>query len=186
MAKFQIAHCLTSVSEGFYSNDPTDSGGETLYGIARNANPSWAGWPIVDSYKKKAGFPNSMKDDFQLKSLEYTFYKANYWDTLNLDSVINQEIANEAYDTAVNMGVNTSAKFIQQALNLLNKNNQDYPDLAVDGKIGPVTLNILNTHKYPKAVLRALNGLQFERYASIVRNNPAQERFMAGWLINRL
>ena len=37
-------------AEGFYSNDIDDSGGETLYGIARNKNPKWLGWKIVDEY----------------------------------------------------------------------------------------------------------------------------------------
>ena len=45
----------TLETEGYYVNDPSDSGGETYCGIARNSNPKWQGWKIVDKHKLNTG-----------------------------------------------------------------------------------------------------------------------------------
>jgi choloylglycine hydrolase len=51
-----------------------------------------------------------------------------------------ERIAVELFDTAVNMGVGISARFLQEALNLMNRNQQDWNDLVVDGLCGKNTL----------------------------------------------
>ena len=52
MANFQQAFQHTAAAEGGYSNNPKDKGGETYRGIARKYWPDWAGWIIVDEYKR--------------------------------------------------------------------------------------------------------------------------------------
>ncbi len=118
MADFWIADRRTSNAEGFYSNNPADAGGETLWGIARNRNPQWEGWSIVDQYKKKSNFPTNMRNDTNLYRLRGNFYKANYWDTIRGDEIQSQRVANEMYDTGVNMGVGMSIRFSQRAAGL--------------------------------------------------------------------
>jgi len=183
MALFEKAFQLTLGHEGGYVHDPTDLGGETYKGIARKANPNWSGWSILDNLKKdKKNFPKNLDADSSLQSHVKALYKNKYWDVNKLDSVNNQDCANEAFDTGVNMGVGIAAKFIQEALNLLNRNQQSYTDLKVDGAIGNITLGILNSHPNPKAILKTMNGLQFMRYVDICKRNPSQERFFNGWL----
>lgn len=183
MADFILAHKITSLNEGGYVNDPNDKGGETYRGISRRMHPDWKGWMIVDNYKKikqlgRNEFINSADLEWHVES----FYKENFWNINNLSALNNQEIANELFDTGVNMGTKTAAKFLQKAINLLNRNQKDYQDIDEDGIIGSITINLVNTHKYQNAVLRTINGLQFMKYVEICERDKSQENNFRGWL----
>ncbi|MHC2992833.1 hypothetical protein OB13_15055 [Pontibacter sp. HJ8] len=183
MANIKPALSITLAHEGYYVNDPADKGGETYRGIARKHNPNWSGWTIIDAQKRKAYFPANLKE--VMSSLEVyveRHYKKEYWDVNNLDLISSQSIANELFDTGVNMGVGIAAKFLQQALNLCNRNQVDYKDILVDGSIGPVTIKTLNSHGRQASVLKALNVLQGKRYVEICERDPSQEKFFMGWL----
>ena len=52
MADFLPAFKKTIISEGLYSNDKEDTGGETVLGLTRAADADWDGWQLVDSMKK--------------------------------------------------------------------------------------------------------------------------------------
>src|SRR5690606_25077916 len=94
----------------------------------------------------------------------------------------NQKIATEIFDISVNMHPITAGQFLQRSLNVLNREATDYPDITVDGKIGPKTIAILNSHKNPLAVLLCLNSLQGAKYIGICEAKPSQEVFMNGWI----
>ena len=184
MANFNEAYLITSNIEGKYSNDPSDPGGETYKGIARNKNPYWEGWIILDSYKTQPNFPKNMYNDKQLDSKVESFYKTKYWDINNLDEFTSQTIANEMYDTGVNMGVGKAAHFLQTTLNVLNKNGTIYPDIPEDGKVGPNTLQTLNTcigRVGEEVIYKILNILQGSHYIDIMVKNPTQEKYTLGW-----
>lgn len=182
MADFNTAFGITMGHEGAWVDDKDDRGGETYRGIARNFWPKWEGWGIIDEKKHYTPFPNNLKGNSELDNFVKQFYKREFWNTAHLDDVHDQDIANEIFDTAVNMGPKTARRMLQKALNLLNRNQKDYRDLTVDGVIGPETLGALNGNRRPKNVLKALNGLQFMRYVKIVKRNPDQEKFFNGWL----
>lgn len=78
-------------NEGLYSNDPTDKGGETVYGIARNMHPRWGGWMIVDSLKKQKGFPHNLLSSDDLIILKNEFYKTTFFDPVRAGE-INDEL----------------------------------------------------------------------------------------------
>lgn len=119
MANFDIAYRRTKRFEGGYVNDPKDAGGETYNGISRRANPTWAGWRVVDEMKSNPGFPGNLRERKSiLDDLEYSLYKTNYWDPVWGDKIRVQTVANDMYDTAVNMGVGTSIKLSQRQLTL--------------------------------------------------------------------
>jgi len=179
MASFDSAYIkIISGHEGGYVNDPTDRGGETYKGIARKRNPAWHGWSIIDRYNKNVSLMNA---DPELQNEVLFFYKREYWDKVAGDHITDQDVANELFDIAVNMGHNTAGKFVQHALNLLNKNAKLWNDIAEDGIIGLGTLGILNNAP-PVAVLKCLNGQQFERYMELCESDPSQEKFLNGWL----
>jgi lysozyme family protein len=115
LTSFEIAYKRTKKFEGGYVNDPDDNGGETYNGISRRANPNWAGWKIIDEQKKKPDFPNNLKERKQeLDELEKDLYKKNYWDPIWGDRIKDQRVANDMFDTAVNMGVATSIKLSER------------------------------------------------------------------------
>lgn len=114
MANFEEAYKRTCQFEGGYVNDKSDSGGETYKGISRKNNPKWNGWIVIDAYKKKASFPKNLDSNDELQQLVKDCYRKNYWETISGDSLTNQKVANDLYDTAVNMGVATSIKLAQR------------------------------------------------------------------------
>ena len=199
MASFLPAYKLTAQSEGGYSNDPNDTGGETWKGIARNKHPNWEGWSIVDAHKSmSSNWEDVLHQDMQLEEDVLRFYEEKFWNKLNLSKISSQAIANEVYDTGVNQGTGMVGKQFQGALNLLNNNQNHYPDLHIDGGIGPKTLAAFNdymdtakfrsrtTERNERVFLKVLNGLQFARYKEIVENNEGQEVFFYGWVNNRI
>lgn len=182
MADFKTAYKITMAHEGDYANNPTDRGGETWKGIARKMHPDWPFWSVIDDYKKKPGFPANMNDAPHLQTGVEMFYKVKFWDYLKLDQINNQKIANELFDTAVNMGQGVAALFLQRSLNVSNRNGKDYADIEIDGSVGALTVNAVNDHPRPDQLLKLLNTLQGAKYIGICEANPSQEIFLNSWL----
>jgi lysozyme family protein len=108
-------------------------------------------------------------------------------------NTINAKVAEELLDTGVNCGVTFAKPLLQRALNLLNNQGKEgWPDLAVDGIYGPATLSALKTYLAKRgkdgetALLRVLNILQGNRYIEIAERNPSQEKYLYGWVLNRV
>lgn len=184
MSDFYQSYQKTMGHEGGYANDPDDVGGETYKGIARNYHPNWSGWNIIDSMKGSETFEQDMKDSAELQNLVKHFYKVNFWDVNLLDRFTSQDIANEMFDTGVNMGVTRAAKFLQRALSYLNKNESLFEDLVDDGKIGKLTLtalDIIMERGEEKLLYKILNVLQANHYLEYMTKSPTQEKFARGW-----
>jgi lysozyme family protein len=188
MANFNEAYLITSNIEGKYSNDPVDPGGETYKGVARKRNPNWSGWVIVDRYKNQSNFPKNMYSNTQLEECVRSFYKEQYWNINKLDDFSSQPIANDVYDTSVNMGVSKAVKFLQLTLNVLNRNGAVYPDISEDGKMGATTLKALDffmasgEEQFIRKIFFILRG---NYYIELMIRDPSQEKFCRGWL-NRI
>jgi len=186
MANFTEAYKLTSAHEGRYVNDKTDRGGETYRGISRVHHPYWKGWRRIDAARKKTGFPGSLESDRSLQANVKSFFKQKYWDKFLGDVIVDQSVADELYDTSVNMGSRRAGRFLQNGLNLLNRNQKNYTDLIVDGLIGKKSLDAFNAYfkldKNSMALVKLLNIQQGARYVEIMQEDSSQERFARGWL----
>lgn len=87
--------------EGGYVNDPDDMGGETKFGISKNAYPDL---DVANLTEAQAA----------------AIYKRDYWDKINADQLpIN--IREAAFDAAVNHGVETAKRLLSEAGNDLQK-----------------------------------------------------------------
>ena len=165
--------------EGAYVNNPADPGGETIWGITRG----------VARENGYAGPMTAMTRD-QAKVI----YRAKYWAKpgLYLIAPLSAKIAEELLDTGVNMGTGTAGFFLQRALNVLNNQGRDYPDVLLDGGIGPGTAAALKALLAKRGalgetvVLKALNCLQGARYIELAEGRSASETFEFGWLANRV
>lgn len=185
MANFDEAFDLIMGYEGGYDNDPYDVGGETYKGIARNYYPEWKGWEIIDQAKEDSRFPYNLRDIEELDKKVKKFYRKLYWNLFWGDKIQNQAIANELFDCGVNLGINRAIKYLQIALNVLNRNATLYSDLVEDGIYGPATHNALNTYLSiddPVYIIKIINILQGYHYISYMKKSPTQERFARGWL----
>jgi lysozyme family protein len=121
MADFQTAYKRTAGFEGGYVNDPQDKGGETYYGVARKANPNWNGWTVIDMQRNKPNFPKNLEDSTvkpRLQAMKASLFESNYWNLVWGDRIKVQEVANDMFDTAINMGTSTSIKLLERQYKL--------------------------------------------------------------------
>jgi len=175
--------------EGSYSNNPLDKGGETYKGISRKNYPNWDGWVIIDEYKRaELKFPTILEYSSKLNELVKGFYKESYWNKIKGDE-INPKLAEELFDTSVNMGLGTGVKFLQHALNVLNRDESLYSDIKEDGGFGNATLAALDSYlsiDKVELLIKIMNILQGYRYIQIMDIYPEQEAFARGWLNDRV
>lgn len=165
--------------EGGYTNDPSDSGGETNFGI-------------TVTMARAYGYTGKMIN--MPRIIAFNIYAAEYWDKLKLDMIemFSSLIAEELADTAVNLGASQAAEFFQRALNALNNGGTLYPDVVVDKSIGKATLTAFSGFMKRKdgqaatIMLRALNSLQGAFYIGLAERREKDEKFLAGWLLNRV
>ena len=90
------------------------------------------------------------------------------------------------------MGPAVPGPWLQRLLNALNQRGTAWPDLTVDGKVGPATLAALAALLKKRGelgatvLLRGLNSLQAVRYLEITEAREANEDFFFGWMANRV
>lgn len=192
MADFSIAYEPLRQFEGGYSNNAADRGGETYAGIARNFFPKWQGWPIVDKWKRAVGTrPSALTKTLatvpELRSLVEDWYRAEWWDRLGLGA-LPQALADEIFEQSVNLGKAGAGKKVQTVCNAFNYQGgrQLFPDLKIDGAIGPKTLAALRTILASKAdesaLVHALNAMQGAHYLEIASKKASQRQFVNGWM----
>jgi lysozyme family protein len=111
--------CKIIIAEGGskVTNDATDAGGLTKYGISQRT------------------FPNlDIKNLTEQQAID--IYTINYCNTCKVDSFIDELLALHLFDFAVNSGVVHSVQTLQRILNI-----------ADDGRIGPITITTANLNK---------------------------------------
>lgn len=142
--------------EGGYVNDPRDSGGETNFGISKRAYPNLK---IRDLTKEDA----------------IAIYLKDYWAPNNYDHIKNADIASKVFDMGVLLGSKTSNKLLQQTLNKMGAS------LVEDGILGPKSIKAINEAE-PVSLLSQFKGQLEVRFRDIVKNRPANDVFLNGWL----
>ena len=136
-----------------YVNDPDDRGGETKYGVAKNANP-----------------------DLDITTLDWLgasrIYFRRYWLPSHSDELtqISPRVAVLHFDGAINHGVGRAAVFLQRALEV-----QD------DGDIGPATLAAVQESD-ELVVCNRICDIRTDFYRAIVAAKPTQAKYLNGWL----
>lgn len=169
---FLKAYAATMGSEGGYSNNPKDSGGETYKGVARNMHPEWVGWAIIDE-SLKHGEPLEAAPG--LEEAIQQFYFDEFWKPLKCDLIdpVAADVAAELFEASVNCGAGNGVRFLQRSLNALNVNGTLWPDLTVDGAMGPGTLRTTLTcltKRPPSILLKCMNGEQYIHYKNWSRH----------------
>lgn len=193
MTDFDVAWLKTKSYESRlgkrYSTDPNDPGGETYIGISRVHNPEWQGWPIIDKVKKQGlsqkEFESVLEADQVLQDLVVVFYR-HIWVRLHCHEMIEQELAEQLFDSAVNCGETRAVIFLQTALNYLNKNQTLWSDIKVDGILGKKTISALEAAaSVAEYVTKELILVRGAYYNSIINSHAWKEAYIYSWL-NRL
>jgi lysozyme family protein len=128
------------------------------------------------------------------KEFAYQVYLQQYFIAPQFDKVatLSEVVAQELCDIAVNMGPSVACPMLQESLNLLNRGQQDYLDMQVDGHIGKETLMALAAFLVKrgadgeKVLGRMLYIMKGERYITLAKAKPSQENFLFGWILNRV
>lgn len=164
--------------EGGYVNNPADSGGATC-------------WGITERVARACGYKGDMRD--LPRETAFSLYKAQYWQGPRFDEVakISPLLAEKLCDTGVNMGPSVAVKFLQEWLNGFNCAQKLYPDVVVDGQIGPRTVSALTQFLQHRgkngvtALLRGLNASQGVYYLTLSQRREKDENFLIGWMLQR-
>lgn len=165
--------------EGGYVNHPSDRGGETI-------------WGITEQVARAYGYTGPMRT--MPRPIAVEIYRKRFWEEPGLARVFEHapNLAAEMFDTGVNMGTSVPGQFLQRALNVLNRRGRDYPDIAVDGRIGALTVASLKAFLKVRGapgeevLIKACEALQGARYIAIAEGRETQEDFMFGWLAHRV
>jgi lysozyme family protein len=172
------------VEEGStFTSDPSDSGGPTKYGVTQQN---------LSEYLHRAALIDDVRD-LTIETARLVHRKLKVTDP-HFDRLlpVSERIAVEVIDTGVNCGTTRATIFLQRCLNALNRNGRDYPDIGADGVCGAATIGALTAYlrvrgaKGEAALWVALNCLQGEFYISLAERRPKDQRFLYGWLLNRV
>lgn len=154
MAQFDPAVRKTLVNEGGdrCTTIAGDTGGTTKYGISKRAYPQLDIAQLTEDQAKD-------------------IYRADYWNAIRGDDIASQPVAENLFDTAVNMGPRQAVRLAQVALGVK----------PVDGQLGPGTLAALNAAD-PYRFLADYTLAKVARYVNLCNANRSQSKFLLGWL----
>lgn len=184
MAEFSKAYARVREAEGDYAKHSADRGGETWKGIARVHHPSWPGWGIIDVARGDPRFPKQLAEIPELQVLVEELYEELYWKRLEGDS-LPQPLADRLFDVAVNMGTSRAMIFLQIGLNVLNRAESLWPEVKVDGVLGPATRHARTAALLADEALRltdVVRHLAAARHIELALQSPSQRVFIRGWL----
>ena len=174
-----IINKAIDTKEKGYVNNPKDSGGET-------------NWGITIGLARAYGYEGSMK--LLSRATAITIYEKEFWKRFYGDEIVSVSfvLAEKLFDVAINLGTNKAVSFLQQSLNVFNRQGSMYPDIEVDGIMGPKTLSnvkdLIRIRGSNGALVlyRAINAQQGVHYISLVQQREKDEEFITGWFLNRV
>ncbi|CAM6001452.1 unnamed protein product [Sphagnum balticum] len=173
---FAKAVAALKSEEGGYSNDPNDPGGATNYGWTQRT---------ATAFGYTGDVKNMTWDD------AVALYKACFWHQTMYDDMclIDDGIAMKLFDQSVNIGSPKAGKFLQQALNVLGLNGNDYPTLDTDGVCGKLTqhalqqfINLRGDHGRT-VMLAMLDAQQSCYYIDLGMRNKLLQEYEYGWQV---
>lgn len=162
--------------EGGYVNDPKDPGGETNHGV-------------TIAVARDFGYTGQMKDMPQ--EVAANIYVTNYINKPGFGEIItlSPAIGHKIVDAGVNTGTKQSSLWFQRSLNSLSRGGQDFPQINVDGKIGPGTIATFEALRKKRGKVKAceltlklLDAQQATHYTSLT-NTP---QYVPGWIDHRI
>lgn len=138
--------------EGGVSNDPTDAGGRTAYGISEKANPqAWAHGTPTEAEAR-------------------AIYEQKYVRGPGFNKITDSQLQFQLIDYGVNSGPAIAIQKLQAILGV-----------KADGIIGPHTLEALQLSEI-RSTNNALVAARVEMIGKIVTSNPSQLKYLNGWL----
>jgi lysozyme family protein len=153
MKDFEKIWQKTLEYEGGFSNDATDKGGMTKYGISKHAHS---------------------EVDIENLTLEQAagIAKKDYYDKLPLDLIPWVNVRWQIFDISFNSSPKAAVRILQRALGVTD-----------DGSWGDKTTQVLTDEKWNEYTLciRVMQE-RVKFYASLIYSEPDQIKFLKGWM----
>ena len=182
----EIIEEVVGVKEKGYVNNPSDSGGETNWGVTKNtakeAKHMWA----------KYNWDGNMKT--LPLDLAYEIYATKYWDAMSLDLVLehNDLIAEKLFDIGINYSRTRAQEWFQRILNVMNNKEALYSDIVVDSDIGGATERAFAAflkrrgQEGVEVMWTSLSSFQGVHYLTLSEKREKDEAFTYGWMARRI
>ena len=188
MAEFLLAlpHILEHEGGSAFTNDPTDPGGATRWGVSLRyllARGDLDGNGLPDGDVDGDGDVDV--DDVRAMPRDRAawIYESGFWVPNRCGEIVAQRVADKIVDTAVNVGGAQCWRLAQRAVNDLLIFNADFgrpKTLDVDGKVGRATLDYVNS--LPEvSYLRQFAQHQLAFYEQLIVARPKLVKYRNGW-----
>jgi len=161
MTADQIIDDLIAREGRAFTDDPTDRGGPTKFGVTLDVLREWRHDANLDAAAVEA----LSEDDAR------AILRQKYLLATGLTRVADEKVQALAVDILVNHGLRGGTLIIQRALGL-----------AGDGVLGPLTLAALNVTTPENHVFERVLAGRVRFYGRLIERDPSQARFAAGWL----
>lgn len=164
MANFKLAIPKILIYEGGYVNDPNDPGGETNRGIIDRLDGKTDGLIDIDG----DGIGDVRVIDLTEEQAKQ-IYKRKFWDVMQGDQFLSQDLAAIVFDAYVNTG-RIALKQLQRIVGVED-----------DGVIGLETTAKVNSND----LIRTYNMYKLVRkqyYKDLTVHKPVLKKYLKGWL----
>ncbi len=152
--------------EGGYVHHPADKGGPTKYGITLKTLKAWRSEDL-----------EARDVELLSKSEAFEIYHSEYYLKPGIGQ-LPELIQPVVFDMAVNMGAMAAIRIAQGVISKMGA------PIIIDGRIGAKTALsakiAVNVSDYK--VVQRLSQARIEFYHDLVRRDPSQAVFLAGWL----
>jgi lysozyme family protein len=154
MADYFAAINYVLDNEGGFTNNPSDPGGATNFGIEQKE------WPQVN-----------IATITQAQAISW--YQPNYWNKATYADVTSQQVATKLFDMHVNIGLSPAIMIAQKAAG--------FSGMDVDGSMGPKTVEAINDADKADFLdeLVSLLGLHYKLLEQL---HPSLTVFDRGWM----
>jgi lysozyme family protein len=158
-----------------YTNDPSDSGGATK-------------WGVTEDLARQDGYTGDMRALSAARAHEV--YVNQVWNRINGDDLLSlsPKCCAILFDVAVHMGVGRAGEFLQRSLNVFNNCATRWDDITVDRGIGPITLSTFAEYirqRDEDVMYKTLDAMATMKRFDIAEKREKDERYVYGWLSGR-
>lgn len=170
ISKFEEAASFVLLHEGKLSEDKSDPGGITKYGISLR-------------YLRSIGLDIDNHGSYEEDILDLTveqakeIYKHNWWDKYHYGLIKSNLIARKILDMSINMGASRAHRIVILSLNKINKNDQ----IKISSGFDILIIDIINKSD-PSLLLDALRKECATFYMDLAKEHVVLRKFLNGWI----
>lgn len=160
------------------TNDPSDKGGPTSYGISLRLLKLL---PLIESDLNGDGHVDIRDIHLMTPEKATAFYRKHFWLHYQMQAIRSELVSTKMLNVFVNMRGKTAARVFQRALGCVGISG-----IKEDGYIGPICQREINEFCVDRRLtftyLSAVRAQQESVYRLICQADPSQLKYLKGWV----